>query len=66
MVELTASSLQFAFEGWSGSGGVAGDAYFDNILISDTSFDESMSVPEPVALGLFGMVLLAIRRLKQS
>ncbi len=65
MVEFTGSSLQFAFEDWSGSGGVAGDAYFDNILISDTSFDESISVPEPATLGLFGIALLAIRRLRQ-
>lgn len=64
MVELTGNVMSISFEDWSGSAGIAGDAFFDNILISDTSFAERAPVPEPATLGLFGLSVLgmALRR----
>ncbi len=68
MVELTGNSMSIHFEDWSGSGGTAGDAFFDNIVISDTSFEETMPVPEPSTLAIFalGMIGLAARRFKKQ
>ena len=67
MVELTGNSMSIHFEDWSGSAGTVGDAFFDNIIISDTSFEETMPVPEPSTLGIFalGIMGLASRRFKK-
>ena len=67
-VELTGSSLNIHFEDWVGSGGAVGDAFFDNIVISDTSFEETRSVPEPSTLAIFalGIIGLASRRIKKQ
>ena len=48
-------SLRVMIEDWDGSGGVAGDAYFDNIVLRDTSVN--LDVPEPGSLALSGLAL---------
>jgi hypothetical protein len=62
-------ALRVAVGDWKGSGGVAGDAFFDNIALRDTSLSLSLSapaqastpanVPEPGSLGLVGLALAA-------
>ncbi len=52
--DVSASSLEIRMEDWSGSGGVAGDAWFDNVLITDGT------VPEPSVIALFGLGLAGL------
>jgi hypothetical protein len=49
-------------EDWDGSGGVAGDAFFDNIVLRDRSVAAPTiplgeAVPEPTSLALVGLAL---------
>jgi hypothetical protein len=60
-------ALRVAVGDWKGSGGVAGDVFFDNIALRDTSLSQSApaqagtpaNVPEPGSLGLVGLALAA-------
>ena len=63
--------IRVMVEDWDGSGGVAGDAFFDNIVLRDTSVSVATpalgeAVPEPGSLALVGLALglggLAARR----
>lgn len=60
MVELQGNSMSIHFEDWVGSGGVTGDAFFDNIVISDTSFEETLPVPEPSTLAIFALGIIGL------
>lgn len=55
-------SIRVMVEDWSGSGGVAGDAYFDNIVLRDSGVAApatplGSAVPEPGSLALVGLAL---------
>jgi len=52
--DVTATLLQIRLEDWNGSGGVAGDAFFDNIVITDGV----AAVPEPSMIALLGLGLV--------
>jgi hypothetical protein len=47
-------------EDWVGSFGVAGDAFFDNVRVTDEFGPTAGAVPEPTTLALFGLGLLAL------
>jgi hypothetical protein len=54
--------IRVMVEDWDGSGGVAGDAFFDNIVLRDTSVAAPAialgeAVPEPTSLALVGLAL---------
>lgn len=55
-------SIRVMVEDWDGSGGVAGDAFFDNIVLRDSSVAAprialGAAVPEPTSLALAGLAL---------
>ena len=55
-------AVHLKFEDWDGSGGVAGDAYFDNVRFNDASVTPAPlphATPEPSALALLSLALLA-------
>jgi hypothetical protein len=52
-------AVRVMVEDWDGSYGVAGDAYFDNIVLRDTSVAVNVEVPEPGSLALVGLALAA-------
>lgn len=54
----TAGSIHVMIEDFSGSGGVAGDAYFDNVRLE--------SVPAPSALLLLGLGLLSLKAARRE
>jgi hypothetical protein len=54
--------IRVMVEDWDGSGGVAGDAFFDNIVLRDSSAAApsialGQAVPEPTSLALVGLAL---------
>jgi PEP-CTERM motif len=56
-------------EDWDGSGGVARDAFFDNISLRDSSiaapsFAQGASVPEPGSLALVALALAGVAALR--
>jgi hypothetical protein len=62
-------AVHLMLEDWNGSGGIAGDAYFDNILLTDLNGPAFSAVPVPAAVFLFAPVLLGFlgfRRKLQS
>ncbi len=50
------SPIRLMFEDFAGSGGIAGDVFFDNIKLTDGMID----VPEPSVLALLTMGMLAL------
>ncbi len=55
--------IRVMVEDWDGSGGVAGDAFFDNIALRDSSVAAPVialgsTVPEPTSLALVALALL--------
>ena len=63
-ISFTAGSdIHLMLEDWVGSGGIAGDAYFDNILLTDGSGPSP--VPEPSTLLLLGSGLLGVGGLRR-
>ncbi|MBL1320279.1 MAG: hypothetical protein COA63_004360 [Methylophaga sp.] len=51
-------AIHLMLEDWSGSGGIAGDAYFDNILLTDANGPTLSSIPVPAAIFLFAPALI--------
>lgn len=47
-------------EDWIGSGWVGGDAFFDNILVTDEYGATPAAVPEPTTLAMLGLGLLGL------
>ena len=54
----TTTGIHLMLEDWSGSGGIVGDAYFDNILLTDANGPSP--VPIPASLFLFGSGLAGL------
>jgi len=55
--------VRLMLEDWDGSRGVAGDAYFDNLRLNDSSvapaaFADANAVPEPTTFALLGIAAL--------
>jgi hypothetical protein len=53
------NSLRVIVEDWAGSRGVAGDVFFDNIVLRN-SVVPTNAVPEPASLALVGLALAAV------
>ncbi len=58
------NSVHLMLEDWSGSGGVAGDAYFDNILLTDANGPTSVSEPMSIVLLGLGVAGMSLTRKK--
>ncbi|MBI5330866.1 MAG: PEP-CTERM sorting domain-containing protein [Betaproteobacteria bacterium] len=56
------SLVHLMYEDYAGSGGVAGDVYFDNIRFNDQNVPPApfQAVPEPLSTALFGVGLAAL------
>jgi hypothetical protein len=57
-ISYSATTFNFVMQDWGGVGdAIAGDAFFDNIRISDTGFEASppAPIPEPMSLALFAL-----------
>ncbi|MFW5427188.1 MAG: hypothetical protein ACKE8G_02940 [Methylophagaceae bacterium] len=68
-VSITFSSsyaVHLMLEDWGGSGGVAGDAYFDNILLTDANGPTLSSIPVPAAVFLFAPALIGFMSLRRK
>lgn len=52
------NDVHFMLEDWNGSGGVAGDIFFDNFVFGDS--ESVANVPEPSSMALFGIGALAL------
>jgi len=68
-VSITFSSstaIHLMLEDWNGSHGVAGDAYFDNILVTDANGPTLSSVPVPAAVFLFAPALIGFMGLRRK
>jgi chitinase len=51
--------IRIMLEDWIGSGLVTGDAFFDNVMLRDSSRSANNNVPEPGSLALVGLALIA-------
>lgn len=60
------SAVHLMLEDWSGSGGSAGDAFFDNIVLTDANGPTLSSVPVPAAVFLFAPALLGFMGLRRK
>lgn len=54
------AGIHVILEDFSGSAGVPGDAYFDNITLTDGDGPSPAAVPEPSTLGLMGLGLVSM------
>ncbi len=60
-INFTAGSgIHVMLEDFIGSNGAPGDAYFDNIVLSDGNGPSPAAVPEPSTLGMMGLGLAAL------
>jgi hypothetical protein len=56
-----ASAVHFMLEDYAGSGGVAGDIFFDNLVFGDSvSVDQHIDVSEPSTLALFSLFCVGL------
>ena len=60
------SAVYLMLEDWSGSGGIAGDAFFDNIMLTDANGPTLSSIPVPAAAFLFAPALLGFMGLRRK
>ncbi len=66
-ISFTSSfAIHLMLEDWSGSHGVAGDAYFDNILLTDANGPTLSSIPVPAAVFLFAPALIGFMGLRRK
>jgi hypothetical protein len=60
------NAIHLMLEDWSGSGGTAGDAFFDNIMLTDANGPTLSSIPVPAAVFLFAPALLGFLGLRRK
>ncbi len=60
------SAIHLMFEDFVGSNHIAGDAYFDNILLTDANGPTLSSVPVPATVFLFAPALIGFMSLRRK
>ncbi len=59
-------AIHLMLEDWNGSGGIAGDAYFDNIMLTDVNGPTINAVPIPAAMFLFAPAVLGFMSFRRK
>lgn len=60
------NAIHLMLEDWSGSGGIAGDAFFDNIQLTDANGPTLSSIPVPATVFLLAPALIGFMGLRRK